>query len=320
MTQIKEVLSGNSGYSFFFTCIGKKYQNIFKNITLPFYKKYCKKYDIGIITINTFIDKNYYKNNLYVRDPGYQRLLAPSLIQKKFPKYKIICDIDTDCIPGFFARNIFEKLKKIKKNEIYLTKPVPLSFSQKNLGKRISLLRKLYISNKFPLDSVIIASNSERSKMFGYDNIGTSPTIGTCLASTSTLAKTGRKFYRDILLHQKFEYLQDYRFNYYKKNFKIKWLPYEFQAGWNYEMCIYYPFLYIKKFRKYFFECIISTLHRVDFLHFAGSWPENSYFKKLKINKTSFISKYYNNIPKYLQKNVRAKSYGRIKFDNKFKI
>ena len=130
-------------------------------------------------------------------------MLAPSLIQKKFPKYKIICDIDTDCIPGFLARNIFEKLKKLKKMKFISTKPVPLSFSQKNLGKRISLLRKLYISNKFPLDSIIIASNSERSKMFGYDNIGTSPTIGTCLASTSTLAKTGRKFYRDIFYYIK---------------------------------------------------------------------------------------------------------------------
>ena len=47
----------------------------------------------------------------------------------------------------------------------------------------------------------------------------------------------------------------------------------------------------------------MSTLSRVDFLHFAGSWPENKYFYKLNYLNKGGLSKYYKNIQSYLEKN-----------------
>ena len=320
MQLIEEIFSGKSKCAFFFICIGKKFQNTFKKTTFPFYKEYCKKYDIGIILINDFIDKNYNKYSLYKKDPGYQRLLAPGLIKENFPKYKYICDIDVDCIPGFLSRNIFKYCKNIKKNEICLVKPNPPTFDEPNLGKRLSLLRKLYLDKNYPLDSIVIAPDKIKSKMFGYSYTGPVATIGTCLGTTDILAKTGNKFYKDIILDKQFEYLQTYRINYYSKNLKIKWLPYEFQATWSYEISAYFPFLFKKIYRKYFYECIMATLHRVDFLHFAGSWPENLFFFKLSYKKKGKLKKYYDYIAKYLHKNIKAKSYGRIKYKKKFKI
>ena len=121
MKFVEEIYAGKSKCAFFFICIGKDFQSAFKKITLPYYLEYCKKYDIGIIVINDYIDKNYKKHKIYSRDPGYQRLLAPSLIKKKFPRYKYICDIDVDCIPGIAARNIFKYFKYIKKKWNFLS-------------------------------------------------------------------------------------------------------------------------------------------------------------------------------------------------------
>lgn len=320
MSSIEEIYAGKSKCAFFFICIGKRFQSAFKKITLPYYIEYCKKYDIGIIIIKDYIDKDYRKHEIYSKDPGYQRLLAPKLIKKKFPKYKYICDIDVDCIPGFSSRNIFKYFKSIKENEIYLIKPSPDDHTEVDTGKRISLLRKIYLDNKFPLDSIIVASDKEKSKIFGYKYSGPIATIGTCLGTTKTLSKSGTECYKNIIFKKKFEYLQSYRINYYHKNLRIKWLPYNFQATWSYEMALYYPFLFLKNYRKIFYNCVMASLSRVDFLHFAGSWPENSFFYKLKFSKKGNLNKYYKNINSYLKKKIKSKSYGRIKFNNKTKI
>jgi hypothetical protein len=320
MKLIDEIYTGKSKCAFFFVCIGKDFQSAFKKITLPYYLEYCKKYDIGIITINDYIDKDYKKHKIYEKDPGYQRLLAPSLIKKKFPNYKYICDIDVDCIPGASARNIFKHFKSIKRNEIHLVKPNPETYTESDLGKRISLLRKYYLDRKFPLNSIIIAEDVEKSKIFGYKYKGPIATIGTCLGTTETMSKSGLECYKNIIYKKNFEYLQSYRIDYYFKKFDLKWLPYKYQATWSYEVALYYPFLYLKSNRKNFHECFMSTLSRVDFLHFAGSWPENKYFYKLNYFNKGGLSKFYQNIQSYLAKKINSKSYGRIKFNKKFII
>ncbi len=316
MSKLKEYFRGTSGNAFYIICIGKKFQNSFKKTTLPFYLNYCKKYNIGLIVVEEFIDKNYRSNVLYKDYPAYQRLLAPAEIKKKFPKYKVICDIDADCIPGFLARNIFTHFKKkIRHNEIYLT--VPYKVSKVELGKRLSLLRKTYIDKKYPLDSIITASDKDEMKIYGYKYRGMIPTIGTCMGTTKTLAETGQKYYKAIIKDKKFKYLQNYRINNYSKNFKIKWLPYEFQAIWNFEISLHYPFLFNKKYKKFFNDCVMSILHRVDFLHFAGSWPENKSFFNTTFKNMGSMRSYYKYLGNYLSKNIKPRSYGKIKYKKK---
>lgn len=320
MKLIEEVYKGKNNYAFFFIVIGKKFQRVFQKTTLPFYKRYCKKYGIGILTINNYIDQNYHKNSVYNRDPGYQRLLAPELIKKKFPRYKFLCDIDVDCIPGFYSRNIFNFKKKIKHDEIYLINPSPDDSNKVSLGKRMSLLRKLFIDKKYPLDSIITATDNQESKLLGYSYRGPLATIGTCIGTTETLATTGNQFYKEIGQKKNFEYLQVHRINHYSKNFKIIWMPYQFQAIWTHQISLYYPFLFKKELRNLFYECLMATLHRVDFLHFAGSWPENLIFFEVGYNKKGQLKNYYEKLNLFLNTKTEPKSYGRIKYKKKFII
>jgi len=312
MSNIKEYFSGKSGSAFYIICIGKKFQKIFKKTTLPFYLNYCKKYDIGLVVVENFIDQNFKQYPLYRDYPAYQRLLAPSEIKKKYPKYKILCDIDADCIPGFLSRNIFSFSKNIRNNEIYVITPYPVSKTE--LGKRLSLLRKTYVDSKYPLNSMILASDPEEMKFYGYKYRGTVPTIGTCMGTTKTLAETGKQYYKEILKDKKFKYLQNYRINQYSKKYKIRWLPYEFQAIWNFEMSLHYPFLFNKKYKNFFNDCVMAVLHRVDFLHFAGSWPENNSFFKTTFKNKGSMSKYYKNLGKYIKSKIKVRSYGKINY------
>ena len=206
MTNIKEYISGNSGNAFFLTCIGSKFKKDFEKISLPYYENYCKKYDIGLIIADKAIDKNF-KKFKSLKDPGVQRLLVPNEIYKYYKKYKYLCDIDIDCLPGFLARNIFNQ-KKIKNNELHLIQPYPKVFKKKHLGKRVSLLRKTYIDKSYPLDSLFIASDVEEGKLLGYKYKGPWATIGTCLGTSKTLAKSGVKIYENIKKIKNFQYLQ----------------------------------------------------------------------------------------------------------------
>ena len=92
------------------------------------------------------------------------------------------------------------------------------------------------------------------------------------------IGKVRLQIYENIKKIKNFQYLQSYRIDYYNRIYKIKWLPYEFQAIWNYEVALNYPFLFHENYKKILKDCVISTLFRVDMLHFAGSWPENSIF------------------------------------------
>lgn len=277
---------------------------------------YCKKYDIGIILVKDFLDKSYNSFKLYRDNPGFQRLLAPEEIRKNFPKYTYICDIDLDCIPGYQSRNIFHYVKNIKKNDIFLVQPIPKGFSRSELGKKISLLRSLYVDKNFPLDSLCAASDLDEAKIFKNTYMGKIATIGTCIGHTETLAKTGLQIYQEIVKKNNFSYLQSYRIEYYSKYLNIKWLPYEFQAIWNFEMSINYPFCFQKNFEKIIYEALMATLYKVDFLHFAGSWPENAVFNNLFYEKKGKLKEYYNFILKYLKMKLKIRSYEKIKPNN----
>ena len=63
----------------------------------------------------------------------------------------------------------------------------------------------------------------------------------------------------------------------FQSKFKVKWLSYNFQALWIYEMAAHYPFLYknisdIDLVSK----CIETSLDNNIFLHFAGGWHESN--------------------------------------------
>ena len=78
-------------------------------------------------------------------------------------------------------------------------------------------------------------------------------------------------------------------------------LPYEFQAIWAFEAANYYSHLFIDEFKDLdlFNKSVQSTLFRVNFLHFAGKWPESSTFGSLKFDFNPKFYELYKNFQEY---------------------
>ena len=77
---IKKLLSSNSQNYFCTLIIGKKYNDNFYKYSYPLFKKYCKKYDIGIFIITSHLIS---KKNIYWKNPNWQKLIAPKILENK---------------------------------------------------------------------------------------------------------------------------------------------------------------------------------------------------------------------------------------------
>lgn len=312
MTSVIEIVKGSGNKAICLTAIGKEFLFDFKKISLPHFESYAKKYGLGLLLLQDYLQDKSKLNFPYNERPNLQRLLFPNFIKENYTQYKYLCDIDIDCLPGPVARNIFDFTDFQNKKNIYLTKPTPSSFSREDIGKRLSVLRNIYQDNKFPLDSLLSGSDDDEKKIYNLNFEGSIATVGTCLAQIDVMSECFLEVY-DLIKYNFSGYLQHYTNKVIRANGDIKWLPYEFQAIWNFEVALNYPFLFSPKYSELSFECIMQSLLRVDMLHFAGNWRENSAFKLgpfLSFNNE--MDRYANNIPKFLKDKISIKSYGKI--------
>lgn len=315
MNILEELVKGRSGNAIYLTVIGSDYRKKFEEIALPYYEQYCNKYDLGLLILNDYVDSCAKQVHPYSLDPGYQRLLIPQLIANHHKNYKFVADMDADCIPGPVARNIFLAAftEEYCSKQIFFTLPVPNQISRSKLGRRISLLRKMFHDDRFPLDSLLAGDDDFEKKALGFNFDGPIATLGTCVGHVDLMAYCGKIAY-DEIANNFSGYLQNYRNKIYRQYASIKWLPYEFQAIWNYEVALYYPFLYLNPDSELAYECVQSTLMRVDMLHFAGAWPENKIFFRGPFNKGGTLKTYFEKLQPYLDEEISLKSYGRLKF------
>ncbi len=310
---VDEIVKGKKNCAFFITVIGSEYRALFDRVSLPSYRAYCEKYQIGLLILNEYVRPHHVNLHPYNIDPGYQRLLVPSLIKSKFPQYEFLCDVDADCIPSHQGRDIFDQCV-LAKGTINLVLPLPSTSTRQQLGKKIALLRKTFQQSNFPLDSLLSGSDEDEKRLLGFDYKGPISTIGTCVSHVDDLARSGSKLYEQI--SNKFSgYLQNYRNDFYEKHFLVNYLPYEFQAIWNYEVAQHYPFLYFEKNLHLEKLCVGALLSRVDMLHFAGSWPENDVFKDGPFLFGDAGSEFYQLLDRYLNEDTKIKSYGRLKVE-----
>ena len=315
---IQEIVKGTSKRAICVTVIGKKFQSLFNKYCINYFKSYAKKYNLGLIIIKDLIIK---KEKLYPpfnTHPNLQRLLLPKEIKRLFPTYKFLADIDADCIPTPIARNIFDyaNFKNFKENKIYLVSPRPFNFSRGKIGKRLSLLRKEFFDKKFPLNSLLSCEDEDEKKIYNLRFDGPIATIGTCVGSVDKLIECFDEVIQSLLEKpDKLFYLQHYTNKIFRLRSKVLWLPYEFQAIWSYEVALNYPFL-IKNInnQSLFNNCLKACMSKVDMLHFAGSWPENNVFKNNIFLKKNNSSNYYKKLPKIINKELKTKAYGRLRF------
>jgi hypothetical protein len=126
MALIEEVIKGKNPFAICLTVIGDEFQKEFKKISLPHFIEYCKKYGIGLLILKNYVDEK--NKSIYPYSKTFtQRLLIPEIVEAEFSRYKFICDMDADVIPGPLARDIFTfpSEGRLLEDHIYLTDHVP---------------------------------------------------------------------------------------------------------------------------------------------------------------------------------------------------
>ncbi len=308
---IKKLLSSNSQNYFCTLIIGKKYNDNFYKYSYPLFKKYCKKYDIGIFIITSHLIS---KKNIYWKNPNWQKLIAPKILENKYKKIKNLCMVDSDILINSEAPNIFNSHKKNHISVVSLRKHMP--YTWENSTRLVAFLRNRFYSKKYPLDSAINISLNDLYKFHNLEPQKDEFCAGVYIISKNSFNKLNDFFYK---------YKTDIKtitgggeqthFNYFvQKNFRINTLDYKFQAQWVFEMANYYPFLYTKAYRndkKLISTCLENSLRNNYFLHFAGSWNE-SLMWKIKSNTIlgkDFLKKFI----KYKKIKLKGKPVGIIK-------
>ena len=288
--------------------IGDKYYNDWKKYAYPLWKRYVKRYDLGIIV---FIDNLIDKNSDYFKKATWQKLLIGDTLRDL--EVENICYLDTDILINPFAPNVFENYKKNNIGIVSIRYNLPYNLDV--ILRRIAFYRHTYYDKSYPLDSALFISLEELYKYHNLESQEDEFCAGMFIFN---------KKHFDIMKQMFFKYPKSIdsitgggdqtHVNYeFFKYGKIQYFDYKFQAIWNYEMAWKYPFLYstFRNDKKVIKECVEASLMSNYFLHFAGSWYESEMWKIKGIleDKFEMLEKF----DEYLKIPVTGKPKGIIK-------
>ena len=196
---------------------------------------------------------------------------------------------------GPVARNVFEFVPEGMFGVARYSSELP--FDVTLVKKRIAFLRNRFYSPDYPLESELFASPREifeRRGLNQFDEYFTSELI--CL-STREQARFLKDFFDSIStneadkLRNTFGYWEEPSVNAALQSREdLHWLPYSFQAIWNYEMAWNYPHLFElgqswRSDEVGVAKAVSATLMNYDFVHFAGSWFESEMWKTHRISE-----------------------------------
>jgi hypothetical protein len=308
----KVIKTSKSGNYLATIAIGQSYYERFETNSLDTWRKYADMHDIGVIVFfDNLIDTSHPK----WKKPTWQKLLIGSILLKTDFPVKLVCYLDTDIIINPFSPNVFDCFVSGKVSVVSLRNNLPFNYS--HTLKKLALLRKKYIDPKYPLDSALFAS---LKTLYEHQN----------LSIQNDEFCAGLLMFNPLEMAQQMEdwfYLYDKQvesitsggdqthLNYHILSSDLaNFLDYEFQAIWAFEAANYYPFLFIDGFndRSLYKECIQSTLMRVNFLHFAGSWPESSTFNLNNFSLDLIYLDLYEEYREYLQVKLSGKPIGKV--------
>ena len=293
--------------------IGNSYYDDWYRNAYPSWKRYCIKHDLGLLVIT---DDLISKEDTVWKKPTWQKMLIPNEIHKFYPGIQNVCYLDTDILINHYSPNIFDCYDSENIGLVSLVKNIPLDRDVFN--KRLSFLRHTFYDNKYLLDSAALMSVSElfsHHDLTPQDNFACMGLIVFNINNhKDIMAEWFNKY--DSNIESITEGGDQTHINYEIQNWgKITWLDYKFQALWNYEIAIKYPFLYSygRYNNRLIRECIEASLIDNYFLHFAGSWYESDMWKLGDVfgnnEKNLIIKDYYN----YLNNHVEADPKGMIR-------
>jgi len=272
---IKILKKSNNQNNYLVTiAIGSKYLNKWKKYSYISWKKYCEKYNLGLIVVTKNLIN---KNDPNWKNANWQKLLIGSKLEDIKIKINNICYLDTDIIINNLSPNIFKFHDRNKFSVISKRFNMPFD-SYSALMTKIALLRKKYLDRSYPLNSALNMSIRDLYKFHNLKNQGNEFCSGVIVFNLKKFAKKMKSwFYKYGKNIKSVTGGEQTHFNYEVLNTKkINWLNYKFQAIWLYEMAYKYPFLYKTNSSKVIKYCIESSLYENYFLHFAGKWPDSN--------------------------------------------
>jgi hypothetical protein len=248
----------------------------------PSWEKYCKCHGLGLVVFNK--DLISVKDKLW-KKATWQKLLIAEALKNSSLSVENVCNLDADILINYKAPNIFDDYKPDTIGLVSMFKNLPFSLDEAR--RKVSFLRHRYYDEKYPLDSSIFMTLEQiysNNNLPLQDNYACSGLIMFNVDNHADLMLNWFNKYDKNVLSLTFgeQQLSDPVFNYEIQNWgNITWLDYKFQALWNFEMAIKYPFLYSYGSNKkdLIRECIEASLMTNYFLHFAGLWHESDMYE-----------------------------------------
>jgi len=266
----------------------------------PGWEKYCKRHKLGLVVFKK--DLISVKDKLW-KKATWQKLLIAESLKNSSLSVENVCNLDADILINYKAPNIFDEYVPETIGLVSMVENLP--FSMKEARRKVSFLRNRYYDQKYPLDSSIFMTLEQtysNNNLPVQENYACSGLIMFNINNHAELMRNWFNKYdiNELVLSTGEQQLSDPIFNYEIQNWgNISWLDYKFQALWNFEMVIKYPFLYKygRNKENLIRECIEASLMTNYFLHFAGSWYESDMFEIGEVlgskEKISEIEDYY---------------------------
>lgn len=307
----KIITEGPSGNILATIAIGSQYIDDWETYALKNWENYCLKHELGLIVVDQdLIDKD---DPLW-KKATWQKMLLGECISKSYPSVKNVCYLDTDILINPFAPNIFD---------FHLENCISIVSQIKNLPfplhetlRRIAFYRHNFYSKDYPLDSALFMKPEKIFESMGEEKFNDYTCAGMFVFNVKKHKNVMKSWFEKYTKFTETLTMGDEpAFNVEVLKWgNVNWLPYKFQALWNYEMAWKYPFLYNRKINDKSIqkECIQTSLMTNFFLHFAGSWFESEMWKENDLLDDSWMEN-CNAYFKYLDLNVSGTPKGLIR-------
>ncbi len=290
---------------------GDYYDEWFEN-AYPSWKRYCEKNELGLIVFNKDLIS---KDNKFWKKATWQKMLIAEYVKESDLSVENICYLDTDILINHNSPNIFDSYDTKTIGLVSQERNIPFSLSM--IQRRISFLRHIHYDNKYPLDSAIFMSKEQVFKYHGILPQSDYACMGLLLFNVDNHSMLMRSWFDKYDCEvQSLTGGDEPLINFEIQTWGgVTWLDYKFQALWNYEISMKYPFLYNfgRNNIELIKECIEASLMSNYFVHFAGSWHESDMWKNGDIfdseEKQKELEYYYD----YLKIPVTGKPIGIIK-------
>lgn len=306
----RKTLSGNWLITI---AVGDHYLNRWESSVSKSWLDYADIHDLGIIVV---VQDLIEKDDVNWKKPNWQKLLIPSELLKSGLLVKIVCYLDTDILINPFSPNVFDLHKPKKIGVVSLRNNLPFDYD--STLRKLALLRRTFLDRDYPLDSALFISLSD---LYKYHNLQVQEDefcSGFFLFDVAEFASIMKSWFFEIKSDVKSitNNGDQTHINFYVQSLGLaNYLPYEYQAIWSFEAANYYSFLFAQEFKdvNQYKMCIQSTLLRVNFLHFAGSWTESSKFSEIDFEINLEFYELLRNYQSYSKKAIAGKPRGMIR-------